>query len=142
MYRIVLTVMLITFSLVAFAQKSDFSLMKQNVKQIKSSSDGYYLSRLGINPFSPVFENTFGLNDSSRVLVYIMNNSGQIIKSLFKGVLSKGVFRISWENINEEGDTFQQGIYFLSLEVVYPPEEPNELTDEFLFRGKVKFLVP
>ncbi len=64
------------------------------------------------NPFNPMINFSFGLEEISEVEVKIFNIKGQLVSSIKEGVLNSGKHTIPWQAIN-----LSSGIYFAQLQV-------------------------
>ncbi|MCB0294611.1 MAG: hypothetical protein KDG51_05125 [Calditrichaeota bacterium] len=75
----------------------------------------YFLKKMGINPFSPVLNTTFGISDSCHVKVFITSDA---IKDttiiLFDGILRPATYVIQWTGKNKLNERAESGLYFIS----------------------------
>ena len=126
-------------SITTFLQAIESQNSGTEINLIESSSNGYYISLMGINPFSPVFANTFGIKDTSLVDIYLSDINGKRVKSLYKGTLGNGVYKISWNGIGESGKRLAEGIYFFEMEAKYPYQKKNEPASEMYLKARPHF---
>jgi predicted outer membrane repeat protein len=75
------------------------------------------------NPFNPSTTIRYDLHEHADVIVQILNNKGQIVKTLVKQHIQPGNYSIIWNGINESGDQVSSGIYLYKMIVNGRTEE-------------------
>lgn len=68
------------------------------------------------NPFNPVTTIRYQLAEPATVKLSVYNVSGQLIRTLFQGEQSVGVYQQHWDGRNDLGRQMSGGIYFCRLE--------------------------
>ncbi len=65
------------------------------------------------NPFNPktTFKLTLGVRDNANVRVY--NLRGQLVKTLYNGVLDAGVHELAWNGTDDRGAAVSSGVYMM-----------------------------
>ncbi|WP_169313632.1 FlgD immunoglobulin-like domain containing protein [Caldithrix abyssi] len=71
------------------------------------------------NPFNPTTTIKFGLPEDGHVRLTIYSMSGQKVRTLINGQVSKGYHSILWDGKNESGQAVFGGLYFYELETDY-----------------------
>lgn len=142
MNKIIMIISLFSFISISYSQELDSLTIRSNIQILGANSPGYFITKMGINPFSPAFENTFGIQDSAKVNIFITNNSARVVKSIYKGYLNKGIYKISWDMTDENKKILGKGFYYFEIEVNYPAEKKEEINTCILFKGKTRFIVP
>lgn len=68
------------------------------------------------NPFNPRINLSCGMkrNGTANVLVY--NTRGQLVKTIFSGVLDKGNFTLQWDGTDEFGRKQPSGVYLIRMD--------------------------
>lgn len=68
------------------------------------------------NPFNPRINLSCGMkrNGTANVLVY--NTRGQLVKTIFSGVLDKGNFTLQWDGTDELGRKQPSGVYLIRMD--------------------------
>ena len=67
------------------------------------------------NPFNPSTTITFHLAKSAKSLLTVYNMLGQAVQVLVDETLAPGEYRVTWEGVNDYGETMPSGIYFYEL---------------------------
>jgi len=67
------------------------------------------------NPFNSSTTISFELFKQGYVNLKIYNNSGQIVRTLFEGLHSAGLYRVDWEGVDEYGWPVGSGVYCYRL---------------------------
>jgi hypothetical protein len=71
------------------------------------------------NPFNPsttIRVDAAGLDLTDEVEILIYNSLGQKVKSIYRGVLSNGLYLYNWNANNDFGQTVTSGVYFIVLQ--------------------------
>jgi len=68
------------------------------------------------NPFNPATNIRFALPRLSNVTLDIYNIEGRRVKRLVDGQYSAGVYNVTWDGQNEQGNDVATGVYFYRLE--------------------------
>ena len=69
------------------------------------------LTRLYPNPFNPVLNIDFDINQAGWVKVYITDITGSMVKTVYEGYEGAGKHHLSWDS-----DKLPSGTYFVTLE--------------------------
>ncbi|MEZ4766409.1 MAG: T9SS type A sorting domain-containing protein [Calditrichia bacterium] len=67
------------------------------------------------NPFNPNTIITFTFAESAKSLLTVYNMLGQAVQVLVDETLAPGEYRVTWEGVNDYGETMPSGIYFYEL---------------------------
>jgi aminopeptidase N len=67
------------------------------------------------NPFNPTTTITFGLSREHLVLLQIFDVNGTLVKTLERGRLEPGTYKVEWNGTNEAGRPVSSGIYLYRL---------------------------
>ena len=67
------------------------------------------------NPFNPETEIKFSMADPGVVSLNIYNLKGQLVKTLVRGELDKGVHSVKWDGTDNFGKKTTSGIYFYKM---------------------------
>lgn len=81
------------------------------------------------NPFNPDTKITYHLAHSTRVVLYVYNTRGQIVRTLVRNRQSSGMHSITWDGRNKTGRLMSSGLYFYQLK-----------TDNFIQTRQMLFL--
>ncbi len=79
-----------------------------------SIPDKFFLEQNYPNPFNPSTTIQFGLNKLKNVKIFVYDQLGQYVETLFSGIKPAGSYAINW-NPQKEGETITSGIYFLRM---------------------------
>lgn len=115
-------------------------IINELVKLKDTNATGYYLGKMDINPFSPVLEAHFSIQDTSYIIINITDTLGKKILTLFENILSKGLYEIKLTELNTHGGLLKRGIYFLTLEAKYPYLNKTDNNRSIYFYSRAKFL--
>ncbi|MCK4544984.1 T9SS type A sorting domain-containing protein [candidate division WOR-3 bacterium] len=69
------------------------------------------------NPFKSATSIQYTLPRNGFVRLAIYDISGQLVRTLVKGEKYAGTYAVSWNGINEQGNSVRSGIYFYCLDV-------------------------
>ncbi len=67
------------------------------------------------NPFNPSTTIEFALPISSQIKVKVYNLLGQVVKVLYDGYKQEGVYKLTWNSDDANGNSLSSGIYFYEL---------------------------
>jgi len=67
------------------------------------------------NPFNPETTIRFSLRAPSNTRLVILNCRGQIIRTLWKGPLSPGEHRLTWDGCDDQNSRMSSGVYMIQL---------------------------
>lgn len=68
------------------------------------------------NPFNPSTVISFSLAKTGPALIKIYNLKGQVVKTLYKGVMEAGQHKIFWNGLDNNNCPVSSGVYFCRLE--------------------------
>ncbi len=68
------------------------------------------------NPFNPETNIAFNMPTNGHVSVKIYNAKGQLVKTLFNGMLEKGQKTLTWTGIDNNNTNVGSGVYFYKVE--------------------------
>ncbi|MFQ5604495.1 MAG: FlgD immunoglobulin-like domain containing protein [bacterium] len=88
------------------------------------------------NPFNPETTVEFQLPQTARVNLSILNLLGQKVRTLSAGVMTAGVFRRSWNGVDDRGQSVTSGVYFLRFQA-----KSVNSSNEILFQKTHKMLI-
>ncbi len=71
------------------------------------------------NPFNPFTNIRFYLSGQQQVKIEIFNLSGQKVRTLWSGVLNRGLHQIAWDARDDAGQLQSSGIYFYHIKTGY-----------------------
>ena len=107
------------------------SLMaKDLIRKVESDCEGYYIGgEPPLYPFSPVTELEFGVFDSADVTIeihraveYPANKEDttrtEMVKQVYKGALDKGIYIVTWDRTDSEGNKVEREhcyVFFLKV---------------------------
>jgi hypothetical protein len=96
--------------------KGWFSLYYSNLVSINQSYefDNSYM-KVYPNPFSTIIRISFELYENSYVSVYVYNQNGEIVKSIYNNQAEKGIINLSWDRTDNNLNELPTGIYFLNI---------------------------
>lgn len=77
----------------------------------------FYLKENYPNPFNPVTNICYDLNQDGHVQILIYDVTGRLIKNLINGQQRAGARVIQWNSSNNNGDYVSAGVYFYSVTV-------------------------
>jgi hypothetical protein len=85
----------------------------------KKQNTSFLLNQNYPNPFNPVTTISFTLSDNQAVhtVLHVYNTQGQIIRTIFRGVLPSGTYQYDWDGKDKSGMNVPSGIYFYQLSV-------------------------
>jgi hypothetical protein len=69
------------------------------------------------NPFNPVTTVSYYVPSTSRVSLVIFDVHGKVVRTLVSRVVGFGKHDVTWEGINDRGETVASGVYFYRLSV-------------------------
>jgi hypothetical protein len=78
--------------------------------------DSYSLSSAYPNPFNPETTIEFAVPTDGFVKIDVFNTAGQLVTSLVDKDLSAGVFKTTWDAVDESGQQVSSGVYFYRME--------------------------
>ena len=67
------------------------------------------------NPFAGHTNFTFYLNERQDVRVEMLNNMGQVVRTIHHGELSEGSHNLIWDGTSSSGNQMSAGIYFMRI---------------------------
>jgi len=67
------------------------------------------------NPFNPSTTIHYDLAQSAPTLIEIYNAKGQLVKTLLNQTQAMGSHRISWNGLDEQGNSVSSGVYYFKL---------------------------
>ncbi len=76
----------------------------------------YWLYQNYPNPFNPTTVIPFKIDRRTKVSLKIYDNQGRFIRSLLDNTFHAGEHTVSWNGLNNQGETVSAGVYFYSLE--------------------------
>ncbi len=88
------------------------------IDQVQQTATRFALHQNYPNPFNPQTTITFEIPAQSYqpdVNVAIYDITGQLVKTLFSGTLSGGVYELQWDGTQNNGSPAPSGIYFVQL---------------------------
>ncbi len=68
------------------------------------------------NPFNPQTTITYSLPSRGEVTVTVFDVSGRLVRTLFQGVESAGAKTISWNGVDDAGQSVASGVYYYRVE--------------------------
>jgi len=68
------------------------------------------------NPFNPITTISFEVPKNDMISLEIFNLKGELVKTLIKRNVSKGIHRIIWNGTNKKGQKVNSGIYLIKLQ--------------------------
>jgi hypothetical protein len=74
-----------------------------------------YVDRSYPNPFNPTAHISFGLATGASVSLKIYSVTGQLVRQLHNGPLSRGEYDFVWDGRDESGRAIASGVYFYEL---------------------------
>ncbi|MGD8782315.1 MAG: FlgD immunoglobulin-like domain containing protein [Ignavibacteria bacterium] len=87
-----------------------------SVEQVSQElPEGFELSNNYPNPFNPSTSIEYSLPSEADVLLTIYNSVGQEVATLISEVQPAGVYKATWDGVNNFGATVSSGIYFYQL---------------------------
>ena len=105
-----------------------FYLNTSSVEQTEIVPDKFVLQQNYPNPFNHYTVIGYGLPESKRVDLYIMNSRGQKVCTLVNNKVEAGYHTVDWNGKDESGSIVSSGIYFIVLVT-----EENRLVRKALF---------
>lgn len=69
------------------------------------------------NPFNPMTEISFVMNNDNMAQLNVYNMRGEFIKSLVNGPLATGDYVMQWDGTNNDGQSVSSGTYFARLRI-------------------------
>lgn len=78
-------------------------------------ASGFRLNQNYPNPFNPETTIEYEINNDGQVTLEIFNINGSKIKTLIDGYLTKGVYKVKWDGINDGGKKVSSGVYLYTL---------------------------
>ncbi|MCB5271249.1 MAG: T9SS type A sorting domain-containing protein [Candidatus Cloacimonetes bacterium] len=73
------------------------------------------LSSIYPNPFNPSATVAYGLSKDADVNFVIYNSRGQIIRQISEGQKAAGSWKLIWNGLDENGDTYSSGVYHIRM---------------------------
>jgi hypothetical protein len=67
------------------------------------------------NPFNPITSITFQLPVATRVILEIINTTGQKIRTLINKQMNSGYHKIGWDSLDDRGNHVASGLYLLRI---------------------------
>jgi hypothetical protein len=68
------------------------------------------------NPFNPRVSLNCGMKKNGSASVQVFNARGQLLKTIFSGVLDKGNFTLQWDGTDELGRKQASGVYLIRMD--------------------------
>ncbi len=68
------------------------------------------------NPFNPNTTLSFQLETGAKTDLSIFNVRGELIKHIFNGSLTSGVYRWNWDGTDTQGNSVSSGVYYYRLD--------------------------
>jgi hypothetical protein len=78
--------------------------------------NGYVLEQNQPNPFSSATTISYSLPEKGNVSLNVFNIKGELVCSLFSGMQQEGKYSLTWNGLNNAGNTVSPGIYFYRLQ--------------------------
>lgn len=75
------------------------------------------------NPFNARTQIQYSLHRSGRVRLQVFNIAGQVVRNLVDDFLQVGSYSVTWDGLNNQGQTIASGIYFYRLEFLGKTQE-------------------
>ena len=100
---------------------SSVSTVISNLKEESIYPDRYFLGQNYPNPFNPSTTIQYGLKESAKVRIIVMDISGRLIKELINKKQSPGTHLIRWNGRNILGEKVSTGIYFYNFQIKNGP---------------------
>ena len=88
----------------------DVDVLNNDINQAHISLKNYP------NPFNPITTISFEVPKNDMISLEIFNLKGELVKTLIKRNVSKGMHRIIWNGTNKKGQKVNSGIYFIKLQ--------------------------
>ncbi len=88
----------------------DVDVLNNDINQAHISLKNYP------NPFNPITTISFEVPKNDMISLEIFNLKGELVKTLIKRNVSKGIHRIIWNGRNKKGQKVKSGIYFIKLQ--------------------------
>jgi len=79
--------------------------------------EGYVLFQNYPNPFNPSTVIYFALPEAGKVTVRIYSETGQLVRALIDKEMPAGQHVVSWNGLNESGNTVAAGVYLYRIVV-------------------------
>lgn len=67
------------------------------------------------NPFNPVTSFQYGIIRETHVEIAVYNLAGQKVKTLFEGDRTPGIYSVSWDSRNQQGQAVASGVYLCKM---------------------------
>jgi len=88
---------------------------KQPAKTDSTGVDYFLLAEGYPNPFKQNVKIKFRLLNQMDIRLDVFNSAGQRVKTLYWGIMNKGVHDLQWDGTNQVGNRLPSGIYFVRL---------------------------
>jgi Zn-dependent metalloprotease len=75
----------------------------------------FNLSQNAPNPFNPVTEISFTIDQAGPASLKVYDASGRLVKTLVDGQVKQGEHTVSWNGIDDSGNSMSSGVYFYRL---------------------------
>jgi hypothetical protein len=86
-----------------------------NIEFINIKPNGYFLNPAVNNPYSPNLCYTFGLPDTSNIVITIKKDNIEDYSLYLSKVLNPGIYLLRWNGRNNFEDNMIEGIFVLSI---------------------------
>ncbi|NOX36348.1 MAG: T9SS type A sorting domain-containing protein [Calditrichaeota bacterium] len=97
--------------------------MKQDIERRSAVATVFKLYGNYPNPFNPSTRIKFSVPSNvprkQKVVLRIYDNLGRLVKHLFEGTLSGGVYEISWDGTDQFNQPVPAGVYFVRFQTRY-----------------------
>jgi hypothetical protein len=83
--------------------------------EINTNPGAYFLSQAYPNPFNPATTVKYKISQEENVAIKVFDLLGKEIKQLLNATRNIGVYEITWDGTDRNGNKMPSGVYFINL---------------------------